>query len=92
MQKTAFKVFLCSFSVSMLAMSVASKAFLQAKTAAAPLTISNKNISLFIKDITPRKYPTKKIDLAVLADPQPISEPGQVSPLSDEGIIVADEL
>ncbi len=92
MQKTAFKVFLCSFSVSMLAMSVASKAFLQAKTAAAPLTISNKNISLFIKDITPRKYPTKKIDLAVLADPQPISEPEQVSPLSDEGIIVADEL
>ncbi len=92
MQKTAFKVFLCSFSVSMLAMSVASKAFLQAKTAAAPLTISNKNISLFIKDITPKKYPTKKIDLAVLAEPQPISEPEHEYPLSDDGIIVADEL
>lgn len=92
MQKTAFKVFLCSFSVSLLAMSVASRAFLCAKSETAPLNIGNKNISLFIKDITPRKYPSKKIDLNVLADPQPLVPVQQEESLSDDGIIVADEL
>ncbi len=92
MQKTAFKVFLCSFSVSMLAMSVANRIFLHTKNYdTPPLDISEKNISLFLKDTNPRKYPVKKIDLSILDDMDITPHEDDYLDLNDS-IVVADEI
>lgn len=96
MQKTAFKVFVCSFSVSMLAISVANRAYLHAKSLEnSSLNISSKNISLFVKDVNPIKYPVKKIDLSILDETPkipPLAETDESNDINEDGIIVADEL
>jgi len=92
MQKTAFKVFLCSFSVSMLAISVANRAFLRTQNYDyTPPDISGKNISLFIKDTAPNSYPVKKIDLSVLDDAV-ITPPEEEIIDFNDSIVVADDL
>lgn len=92
MQKTAFKVFLCSFSVSMLAISVANRAYLHAKNYdTPPLDISGKNISLFLKDTNPRKYPVKKIDLTILDDVDITPHEDDYLDINDS-IVVADDI
>ena len=95
MQKTAFKAFVCSFSVSMLAFSVAAKALLHKyQDLNSSVTISNKNIALFVKNLQTYRHPVKKIDLNVLADATPSHD---ILDLSDsnygayDDIIVADE-
>lgn len=94
MQKTAFRVFLCSFSVSLFAMSVANKALLRSMSEPTPpLKISSKNVSLFVKDAKPNVYPIKKIDLSKLDD---IPDTPQVQTkedieTTDDSIIVADD-
>lgn len=92
MQKTALKAFLCSFSVSMLAISVANSVLSHEKDIAkTPLEISKKNISLFIKDQVPQKHPAKKINLVNL-DPLEVNNPSlSIEEQENEGIVVADE-
>lgn len=72
MQKAAIKAFLCSFSISMLAFSVANRAFWHEKqNLNSSIDISNKNIALFVKNLQTYRHPVKKIDLNVLADTTP---------------------
>ena len=95
MSKTAFKTFLCSFSVSMLAISIANRAFFyDQKTTEAPLAISGKNIALFIKKAIPQSHPVKKITLNSLSDIKTTDPSIDVADIDNEneGIIVADEL
>lgn len=95
MQKVALKAFLYSFSVSMLAISVANKAFLYKKNVEdAPLEVSKKNISLFIKELQPQKYPVKKINLTSLEPTETLNPSVSTANQkeADDGIIIADEL
>lgn len=93
MQKTAIKTFLFSFSVSMLAIAVANRAFLYEKnTDIVTYDTGNKNISLFIKDVSSNKHPVKKINLTSLPsiNKAPLLLDGESLQTND--IIVADNI
>lgn len=94
MQKTAIKTFLLSFSVSMLAIAVANRTFLYKKSSdVVAYDTGNKNISLFIKDLSSNNHPIKKINLTSLPsiDKAPI-EFDDVQAFNEGDIIVADEI
>ncbi len=69
MPKTVLKAFACSFSVSLLAIMTANRAFWYEKPIEIqPLNIKDKNIVLFLKDTSATSYPVKKIALNVLPE------------------------
>ena len=62
MHKTVIKAFVCSFSVSLLAILTANRAFYHTpQNDQEPLEISKKNIVLFLKNSGAAKFPIKKI-------------------------------
>ena len=69
MHKTVIKAFVCSFSVSLLAILTANRVFCHApQNDQEPLEISKKNIVLFLKTNETAKFPTKKIALNTLPE------------------------
>ena len=88
MKKTGIKTFFCSFVFSLFAMFVANGAYLHAKKSNnREIKIPNKNITLFLKDLSNpnnniQSAPTKKIALSILPDIKK----------AEEEIIVADKI
>ena len=69
MHKTVIKAFVCSFSVSLLAILTANRAFYHTpQNDQEPLEISKKNIVLFLKNSGAAKFPIKKIALNTLPE------------------------
>lgn len=73
MEKAGLKTFVYSFVFSLFALFSANSVYLRSKTTSHDVKISNKNITLFLKNMpqsTPQAYaaPTKKIVLSVIAD------------------------
>lgn len=92
MQKAAIKAFICSFSISMLAFSVANRAFWYEKNITdTPVNISRKNIALFVKNLQTYRHPVKKIDLNILADTTPQQDNFGSVDVAFNDVITADE-
>ena len=88
MQKTAIKAFVYSFSVSLLAITVANRVFCyEPKIKDEPLKISEKNIVLFLKNDGAAKFPVKKIALNTLPE---IEKQVYDTPQSEPEVILAN--
>ena len=76
MFRNGLKAFVYSFSVSLFAIVSANRAFWHNPSSKnTPLIISNKNISLFLRDMQTAKHPVKKIALNTLPKPEPEAIP-----------------
>ena len=71
MRKEGLKTFVYSFTFSLFTLFAVNGAYFRVHSSKTPHTkISNKNITLFLKEATnnPQNLPTKKIELAILND------------------------